>query len=154
LYLEKGPGILGPLFDLYHVYRYTHGEPEQVPADGYFEQLHKSLFDAEEVNTLVRGAGFPSCVVFSYRYPGEGVAVCLGVYATKTALPVMSLQRRCVDFLQRFDGHFITVGSVEFLEGESGGTPIPRPPGSRARQGVRRVSRAMARSIYRALYRV
>jgi len=42
-YLEKAPGTLGPVFDLYNVYRYTHGDPEHQPA-WWLGQLHKSLF--------------------------------------------------------------------------------------------------------------
>ena len=28
LYLERGPGTAGPVFDLFNVYRYTHGNPK------------------------------------------------------------------------------------------------------------------------------
>ena len=27
LYVERGPGTAGPVFDLFNVYRYTHGDP-------------------------------------------------------------------------------------------------------------------------------
>src|SRR4051794_3077281 len=39
LYLQGGPGVIGPTFDLYHVYRYTHGDPEHKT--GWDAQLHK-----------------------------------------------------------------------------------------------------------------
>jgi hypothetical protein len=34
LYLEKGPGTSGAIFDLYNVYRYTHGDPDRMIKDG------------------------------------------------------------------------------------------------------------------------
>jgi hypothetical protein len=33
LYLDHGPGAVGPVFDLFNVYRYTHGDPEMASSD-------------------------------------------------------------------------------------------------------------------------
>lgn len=84
LYLEQGKGIVGPTFDLFHVYRYTHGDPEAVDPSGWFEQLHKSLFDGPELRALLAEAGFASSLVFHYAYPGEEFAkVNCGFLASK-----------------------------------------------------------------------
>ena len=32
LYLAQAPGVLGERFDLFNVYRYTHGDPEASTA--------------------------------------------------------------------------------------------------------------------------
>ena len=57
LYVERGPGTAGPVFDLFNVYRYTHGDPEGQAA-WWLGQLHKSLFDEEEVAALLAPSGF------------------------------------------------------------------------------------------------
>lgn len=93
-YLAGAPGILGPTFDLYHVYRYTHGDPEGQtyadwsrvsPArarnrapDEWLPQLHKSIFDPATVTALFAGAGFEP-VVFEYAFPSEPYPLCIGV---------------------------------------------------------------------------
>jgi hypothetical protein len=64
LYLAGSPGIVGPHFDLFNVYRYTHGDPEMASPDGWEAQLHKSLVDVQEVGRLLRDAGYASYVVF------------------------------------------------------------------------------------------
>jgi predicted SAM-dependent methyltransferase len=64
-YLEGGPGTAGPIFDLYNVYRYTHGDPENIMPDNYMDQLHKSLFDEKELHDLLMLAGFTEHLVFS-----------------------------------------------------------------------------------------
>ena len=46
LYVERGPGTASDVFDLYNVYRYTHGDPEGQAA-WWLGQLHKSLFDED-----------------------------------------------------------------------------------------------------------
>ncbi|PYI51603.1 class I SAM-dependent methyltransferase [Paenibacillus flagellatus] len=86
-YLRQLPGITGERFDLYHVYRYTHGDPEQTP-DWWLQQLHKSLFDKRYVDSLLEAAGFKSRVVFNYRYPGEDIPLCLGFVAYKNPHPI------------------------------------------------------------------
>jgi SAM-dependent methyltransferase len=96
LYLEAAPGIFNPRFDLYEVYRYTHGDPEakSIPLwerwnparrpnsapSGYLPQLHKSLFDATYLTLLFEKAEMPARI-FRYVYPGETPSVQLGVVA-------------------------------------------------------------------------
>ena len=88
LYLEGGPGIVGPTFDLFHVYRYTHGDPEHQP-DWWEAQLHKSLFDVAETGRLLRDAGYGSYVLFRYAYcsPMTGSPCALSPLATRTHEP-------------------------------------------------------------------
>lgn len=93
-YLAGAPGILGERFDLYHVYRYTHGDPDAQtytdwrrvsPArsrnrspDEWLPQLHKSIFDASTVSELFVSGGFPGTNVFEYAFPGEPYPLNLG----------------------------------------------------------------------------
>src|SRR5438552_17766923 len=81
MYLSRAPGIEGPIFDLHNVYRLTHGHPEMGGTD-WLAQLHKSLFDVDEIDRLLRDAGFPSYVIFRYVFPGDppGADLLLGFY--------------------------------------------------------------------------
>ncbi len=115
-YLENGPGTLGPRFDLYNVYRYTHGDPEHQP-HWWLAQLHKSLFDEEEVGRLLRDAGFASFVLFCYGYPGDDaeIPVTMGFYATVSAAPVDRLRADCLLFLQRFADVRIRLSTLQWM---------------------------------------
>lgn len=101
LYLERQPGIVGPRFDLYHVYRYTHGDPELAaertwqrwnPARrrdsaprGFMPQLHKAPLDAAYVGGLFARVGLHADL-FNYAYPGESYPLNLGVVAGSASL--------------------------------------------------------------------
>jgi predicted SAM-dependent methyltransferase len=115
-YLEKAPGTLGPVFDLYNVYRYTHGDPEGQAA-WWIGQLHKSLFDEDEVAGLLAGSGFGSCVMFCYGYPNDTneVPVTMGFYATAAAVAPEELRRQCLAFLQTFADVRIRLATLEWL---------------------------------------
>ncbi len=116
LYVERGPGTAGPIFDLYNVYRYTHGDPEHQP-DWWVGQLHKSLFDEEELGALLRDAGFRSFVMFCYGYPGDAneVPVTMGFYAVSGAKAVDDLRADCVAFLEGFADVRIRLGTLQWL---------------------------------------
>ncbi len=116
-YLERAPGIVGPVFDLYNVYRYTHGDPEQPGATGWWlEQLHKSLFDEEEVTTLLRATGFRSFAEFCYVYPGEELPVSIGFYASRDARSQERLREDCLTLLRQFDGKKILLRTLRWLD--------------------------------------
>ena len=116
LYVERGPGTAGPVFDLYNVYRYTHGDPEGQAA-WWLGQLHKSLFDEDEVAGLLAQSGFASAVMFCYSYPGEpdGVRVTMGFYATAAAVAPAELRQQCLAFLQAFADARIRLATLEWL---------------------------------------
>ncbi len=116
LYVERGPGTAGPVFDLYNVYRYTHGDPEHQP-DWWIGQLHKSLFDEDELGGLLRDAGFGSIVMFCYGYPGDAneVAVTMGFYATAEVKTVDRLRADCLAFLNQFADVRIRVATLSWL---------------------------------------
>ncbi len=115
-YLEHARGIVGPVFDLYNVYRYTHGDPEQGGAAGWWlEQLHKSLFDEEELSNLLRHAGFRSFVEFCYVYPGEELPVSMGFYGSRDSRERDRLREDCVGLLSQFDGKKILLKTIEWL---------------------------------------
>jgi predicted SAM-dependent methyltransferase len=118
LYVERGPGTAGPVFDLYNVYRYTHGDPEHQP-DWWLGQLHKSLFDEDELGGLLREAGFTSFALFCYGYPGDvnEVPVTMGIYAVAGAKPADRLRAECLEFLNQFADVRIRMATLEWLRG-------------------------------------
>ncbi len=112
-YLERRPGIVGPVFDLFNVYRYTHGDPEAV--GWYMAQLHKSLFDYGEVVQLLTRAGFQHFVVVSYCFGMEKLPVNLGFFAIKSELEQgRELHRECLNFM-RVHAAQVNLGSVAFF---------------------------------------
>jgi hypothetical protein len=108
-YLSNAPGIVGDRFDLFNVYRYTHGDPEAAPL-WWLEQLHKSLLDDPYLRKLWHNAGFKYVGICNYCYPGESLAVNLAVVASKTGpvdcLPLFE------PFADRFADHRIAASSV------------------------------------------
>jgi predicted SAM-dependent methyltransferase len=110
LYLEKGPGAIGPVFDLYEVFRQTHGDPDS--AEEYDAQMHKSLFDVEEVDMLLTAAAFPAYEVFAYAFPGEIPRLALGFYAFASPSPEGSIPQAREEFLRQFDGRFVQTDTV------------------------------------------
>ncbi len=112
-YVERRPGIVGPVFDLFNVYRYTHGDPESV--GWYMAQLHKSLFDYGEVVGLLNAAEFRHFVVVSYCFGMEKLPVNLGFYAIKGELePGRDICRECLAFI-RDHARQVNMTSVAFL---------------------------------------
>ena len=102
LYLEGGPGIVGESFNLFNVYRYTHGNPEMMP-ESWIEQLHKSLFDEAELGELLWRAGFNSFVMFNYCFVGEPRhPINIGFYATKSRKSIEQLRADSLFFLKDF----------------------------------------------------
>jgi predicted SAM-dependent methyltransferase len=85
-YLDKLKGNISPTFDLFEVYRYTHGDPEQHPT-WWIEQLHKSLFDQHEMRRLLTEAGFTNPALFRYAYRDEPHAMNLAFIARKDGAP-------------------------------------------------------------------
>ncbi len=114
-YLEKRPGIVGDVFDLFNVYRYTHGDPERVP--WFVGQLHKGLFDYEEVVHLLKDAGFEHFVVISSCYGDEKLPVNLGFYAVKGPAGDRNLKEECLEFIRPYAGYKVNMETVKFLEG-------------------------------------
>jgi predicted SAM-dependent methyltransferase len=84
LYLDGAPGLVSERFDLHHAYRFTHGNPEQAKG-WWLAQLHKSLFDPDEVSAMLTEAGFAEWAIATYAYPGEPHAHNLGFYARREA---------------------------------------------------------------------
>ena len=118
LYVERGPGTAGAVFDLHNVYRYTHGEPEGRAA-WWIGQLHKSLFDEDEVAALLAESGFGAYVMFCYGYPGDTneVPVTMGFYATSEAMAPADLRHKCLSLLHQFADIRIRLATLEWLPG-------------------------------------
>lgn len=81
-YLKKAPGLVGPVFDLEHVYRFTHGDP--VPWNAP-EQLHKDVFTRESVAREMADAGFEVERLELAIYRDEPVPLNLNLTARKRA---------------------------------------------------------------------
>ena len=145
MYLSRAPGIEGPIFDLHNVYRLTHGHPEMGGTD-WLAQLHKSLFDVDEIDRLLRDAGFPSYVIFRYVFPGDppGADLTLGLYATPVRGSVSDLQHAARRFLLQFDGRFITVDTLNFDTQRSRPEPVARAIGSSPGLALRRLANRAA----------
>ena len=144
LYLNGGPGTIGPVFNLYNAYWCTHGAPEIVAPHAYHEQLHKSLFDADELVELLTGAEFPAFTSFSYAHPGDPVAISLGFYATARQRPVAELQRDARALLAEFDGDFLDCSTLLFDDGTSRSALGARVMAVPERTGLRRIARVAA----------
>jgi hypothetical protein len=123
LYVERGPGTAGEIFDLYNVYRYTHGDPEGQQA-WWLGQLHKSLFDEDEVDALLAQSGFGAYVMFCYGYPGDvnEVPVTMGFYATCEPALTADLRSQCLSFLGQFADSRIRLSTLEWLDADGAST--------------------------------
>lgn len=80
-YLNKEKGLVGQEFDLFNVYRFTHGEPEQ--GNNPVHQLHKDIFTKTSIRELLKDAGFMIESVNNEQYSYEENPLCLTVIAVK-----------------------------------------------------------------------
>ena len=116
LYLKRGPGVVGKTFDLYNVYRYTHGDPEHRP-DYWLMQLHKSLFDEEELTSLLYEAGLTSCQLFIYCFVGEEERpINMGFYATKSQFDKSQLRSDCLQFINEVAANKVILDTIRFMD--------------------------------------
>lgn len=79
-YLKKKPGIVSEQFDLYNVYRYTHGDPTPQNSP---HQLHKDIFTKDSVKALLESNGFYIKELASGPCQRENLAISIYVIATK-----------------------------------------------------------------------
>jgi predicted SAM-dependent methyltransferase len=115
-YLEKTPGIVGEWFDLFNVYRYTHGDPEHAKG-WWLIQLHKSLFDEYELSELLTSSGFGSYILFNYCCIGEEMwHVNIGFYASKGKRNLNELKRECMTFLDETASNKVLLHTIRFLD--------------------------------------
>lgn len=151
LYLAGGPGIVGPHFDLFNVYRYTHGDPEMSSGEGWVAQLHKSLFDVPEIGRLLRDAGWASYCVFRYVFPGEPAEadLSLGFYAVPRKMSEAELRRRARAFLAEFDGRFLQAHTIRFDDGLSRAPAVARALSMPQRRLVQRAAYGIAAILAR-----
>lgn len=89
-------------FDLEEVYRYTHGEHEQVLSKYWFTQLHKSLFDKKTIEKLLLNAGFKSFYIFRYSFRKEKHAINLGFIAFKGKPSIGFNKKQIDDFIKQY----------------------------------------------------
>ena len=81
-------------------------------------QLHKSLFDEQELGGLLREAGFASFTMFAYGYPGDAVEipVTMGFYASRAQVPADRLRNDCVAFVTRFTDVRIRLSTLQWID--------------------------------------
>jgi predicted SAM-dependent methyltransferase len=82
-YLDKEKGVVGPVFDLFNVYRLTHGEPEQGDASNMVPQLHKDIFTKNSIKTLLEETGFSVESIEDQKFCNEKNFLCMKVVGVK-----------------------------------------------------------------------
>ncbi len=79
-YLKKEAGIVGSQFDLFNVYRYTHGDP--IPKNSP-HQLHKDIFTKDTIRSLLENYGFYIKKLENEIFPGAKLATGINIIAIK-----------------------------------------------------------------------
>jgi len=79
-YLKKEKGITGERFDLFNVYRYTHGDP--IPENSP-HQLHKDIFTKESIRALLEKNGFRIETLKNEKFGEEHLALNIDIVAAK-----------------------------------------------------------------------
>ena len=130
-YLNDELGIVSPNFDLRDVYRYSHGQPEHA-SDWWLEQLHKSLFDVETVELLLKAAGFAHYCVFNYCFRDEKIPLNLGFIGYKSRPDLDKIERDYVaaflkDYTEDVNGDTIEVAAVYLEDEDEGGFVFTLP---------------------------
>ncbi|MCC6447017.1 MAG: hypothetical protein IT210_26630 [Armatimonadetes bacterium] len=88
LWQNRAPGLIGPAFSLYEVYRFTHGDPDPWNA---IPQIHKDLFTQASIVRLLETAGFGPVTARNVCFDREPIPLNLRVVAYKPgASPVRS----------------------------------------------------------------
>lgn len=82
LYQRRVPGLVGDVFDLEHVYRYSHGLPTPFNAP---HQLHKDLFTKDSVRAEFEAAGFVVERLDNTCFADEPYALNIDVVARRPA---------------------------------------------------------------------
>jgi hypothetical protein len=126
LYLDGASGIIGDRFDLFNVYRYTHGDPDgraifrrwkrwdparrpNSAPSGYLPQLHKGLFDYNHLAGLLERVNVRG-EIFRYAYPREAHTLSLGFVAKGNGLHIDIFDGLCV--VPEID-RFVNVDSIK-----------------------------------------
>ena len=79
-YLNKRQGNVSERFDLYEVYRLTHGDP--IPRNSP-HQLHKDIFTKDYIRGLLKRHRFVIEKMEDKLFPGENIPVSFDVVAVK-----------------------------------------------------------------------
>lgn len=112
-YLNKEPGIVGKTFDLFNVYRYTHGDPEQYP-NWWQEQLHKALFDKDTVVELLKLSGYRHYLIFRYSFGEEKIPVNLGCLACKSSSVTAQTKKSLGQIINQYENR-VNLDTIELL---------------------------------------
>jgi len=78
-FLSRERGIVGPVFDLQNVSRYTHG----AYGEGDVLQVHKDIFTRGSISALLKDAGFDILRIDNVCWEDEPVDVNLNIEAIK-----------------------------------------------------------------------
>lgn len=101
-YLRKLTGIMSKQFNLFEVYRYTHGSPEQSQ-EWWLEQLHKSLFDKETIESLLKESKFKYYCIFNYCHNTDKIPLCIGFLASRMKSNIWNNKINLTKFLNLYN---------------------------------------------------
>jgi predicted SAM-dependent methyltransferase len=79
-YLKKEKGIVGEKFDLFNIYRLTHGDPTPKNSP---QQLHKDIFTKESIRMLLESNGFQIQNMKNEIFPQEELALSINTTAIR-----------------------------------------------------------------------
>lgn len=79
-YLKEEKGIVGERFDLFNVYRLSHGDPK---AGNSPQQLHKDIFTKESIRQLLESSGFQVESMKNEKFDREELALDINIIPQK-----------------------------------------------------------------------
>jgi len=90
-------------------------------------------------------------VIFHYVFPGDPpeIDLTLGFYATGSRKSTSELRDATRTFLRQFDGRFLTVDTLEFVDAQSRAAPVARALSSPAALSLRWLARRAANRLDR-----
>ncbi len=100
-YFDGAPGNVHETFDLFEVYRYTHGDYTEENKIG---QMHKDIFNKEKVRRLLEEAGFEIIEIKNVTWGNEPLPYNINVKAVKRQQTPTDIEK-AEQFLQ--DGDLI-----------------------------------------------
>lgn len=80
-YLKKEKGIVGERFDLFNVYRLTHGDPAPHNSP---HRLHKDIFTKDSIRKLLEDNGFQIEIMKNEAFDQEELALSTNIIAIKS----------------------------------------------------------------------
>jgi len=103
------------LFDLYHVFRLTHGDSEGKN-DQPIWQTHKNIFNKGHMFSNVGQVGFKNCMIFNYLFKGELIPLNIGVIATKKEVfnpdEIKKMMKPFSEYIGNYDNFILEINKA------------------------------------------